>query len=606
MGNLMTSMWTAVAGMGVSQSFLNTTAHNLTNANTEGYTRQQSMIVDSYYNTVAGRNKDFIIGTGTAVETIRQIRNEFYDASYREEVGREGFYRAQYECISEVEDLFGEVNGVEFQEDIQQLWESIQELAKEPDSIVVRSGLVNSASDFLTRAKDIYRQLDAYQKDLNDSVITTVNKINELGQTIYDLNKKIVAIEAPGVENANDLRDTRNKCLDELAELIDITYREDMDGSVYVLAEGTNFVTSMGCNKMGLEKIEHGSDLVIPTWPSYKENVYDEQDFAHVTTGSDTGYLKGLLMARGTGVVNQYDVPREPLREDYDSPAAYEDAMNRYLTGTKQYNETIDTSSVMTVMAQIDTLVSGVAEKLDSILAPNKTMEILVDNGRGGYITKEITVLDEEKATVGMDRDRTMGETIFARMGTERYKDVEVTVYKLDHNGDYISDGQGGYVTEKKMVRQYNEVDVTNNNTLYTINNLKINHNIVEDYSKIPLSTKENNGEFDYSNVVVDLASMWDETFAKIAPGTMTNYTFQDYYTAMINDIGNVGLTMHMMMEGQETMVGSIADMRENYMGVSQDEELSFLMKAQNAYNASSRYFNVINEMIETLVQSLG
>ena len=74
----------------------------------------------------------------------------------------------------------------------------------------------------------------------------------------------------------------------------------------------------------------------------------------------------------------------------------------------------------------------------------------------------------------------------------------------------------------------------------------------------------------------------------------------------LIDDIGNTGLTMNMMMESQETMVGSIQSMRENYMGVSQDEELSFLMKAQNAYNASSRFFNVINEMLQTVVQGLG
>ena len=603
MGNLMTSMWTAVAGMSTNQSYLNTTAHNLTNANTVGYTRQQSMITDSYYNTVAGRNKDFIIGTGTAVETIRQIRNEFYDASYREEVSREGFYRAQYECISEIEDLFGEVNGVEFQDDIQELWHSIQELAKEPDSIVVRSGVINSASDFLTRAKDIYRQLDAYQKDLNTSVINTVNKINDLGTQINDLNKKIIAIESSGLENANDLRDTRNKCLDELSELIDITYREDPDGSVYVCAEGVNFVTSMGCNKMGLEKIEVGSDLVIPTWPSYKENVYDKSDFANVTSGSDTGYLKGLLMARGTGKTTQYDVPIEPKKEDYASPAAYEDAMNRYLTATKEYNETIDTSSVMSVMAQLDTLVSGIAKKLDEILAPNTTMEIVLDNG----LTTTINVLDEDTATVGMDRDRTMGETIFARLGTERYVERKVTVYQRDENGKIMYDPDTNEpLTETMIVKEYIAEDKNNENTWYTIENLQINHKIVEDYSKLPLSTKANNGEFDYSNVVVDLAGMWDEAFAKIAPGTMTEYSFQDYYTAMINDIGNVGFTMHMMMESQETMVGSIQDMRENYMGVSQDEELSFLMKAQNAYNASSRFFNVINEMIETLVQGLG
>ena len=84
MGNLMTSMWTAVAGMSTSQSYLNTTAHNLTNANTVGYTRQQSMITDSYYNTVAGRNKEFIIGTEISITEHLQYEmpeKRFYNLS---------------------------------------------------------------------------------------------------------------------------------------------------------------------------------------------------------------------------------------------------------------------------------------------------------------------------------------------------------------------------------------------------------------------------------------------------------------------------------------------------------------------------------------------
>ena len=156
------------------------------------------------------------------------------------------------------------------------------------------------------------------------------------------------------------------------------------------------------------------------------------------------------------------------------------------------------------------------------------------------------------------------------------------------------------------IVREYIEDDINDRNTVYSINNLTINQTVLQNYSKLPLSTVANNGQYDYTSVVVDLVEMWDKPFAKIAPGTMTDYTFQDYYTALIDDIGNTGYTMNMMMESQETMVGSIQSMRENYMGVSQDEELSFLMKAQNAYNASSRFFNVINEMLQTVVQGLG
>ena len=116
----------------------------------------------------------------------------------------------------------------------------------------------------------------------------------------------------------------------------------------------------------------------------------------------------------------------------------------------------------------------------------------------------------------------------------------------------------------------------------------------------------ENNGEYGYKSVVVDLVNIWDEEFSKISPDKMTHYNFQDLYKAMIDDIGNVGMTVKMMMESQQSMVDSAADKRDNYMGVSTDEELSSLMKAQNAYNASSRFFNVVNSMLETLVLGLG
>jgi flagellar hook-associated protein 1 FlgK len=562
------------------------------------------MATDSYYNSISIKNQNYVIGTGTAISSIRQIRNQFYDAAYRQEVSREGFYKAQYEAISEVEGLFGEVGGVQFQKSIEELWSSMQELAKSPDSLVVRSTVINAASDFLTRAKDIYNQLCEYQIDLNTKIKNSVNEINDLGNKIYDLNQKIVKIEMAGIENANDLRDMRNMYLDDLSKLIDIEYYEEPTGAVNVIAEGANFVTNMGCNEIGLNTDDAG--FVTPYWKAYKEDVFADNEFYTITPKSDYGYLKGLMMARGDKQASMIDMPIEPKESDYTSTAEYNNALNAYLTATEEYNKTIDTSSIMSVMTQFDTLISGIARNIDDVLAPNTEIDIIVEDDYGNLVNRKMTILDEKNAPVGMDEKTTVGETLFSRVGVDRYEDVKVTVYRRDENGQIIRDIDGNALTEEIVVKKYVEENPENKSTLYTISELQVNPEVIHNYSKLPLSTLENNNEYGYNTVVIDLVEVWDKEFAKIAPGTMTNYNFQDYYTAMIEDMGNVGYTMKIMMEGQQTMVDSANDTRENYMGVSTDEELSNLMKSQNAYNASSRYFNVINSMLETLILGLG
>ena len=394
--------------------------------------------------------------------------------------------------------------------------------------------------------------------------------------------------------------------LDELSKIIDIDYREEANGAVTVIAEGCNFITSMGVKEIGLRKNDATSDLVTPYWPAYKEDVYNQQDFANITQKSDVGYLKGLLMARGDRVANVLDMPVEPKESDYSTSAAYDNAMNRYLTATREYMNTIDTSSMMSVMTQFDNLVSNIAKAIDNVLSPNTTMQVLVDDGNGGYRTETITVLDEKNAPVGMDKDATMGEGLFERVGVDRYTTTKVKVYRTDENGQYVYDNNRNRIVDEIEVRKYTEEDPSKKATLYTITELNVNKEIIRNYSKLPLSTLENDREYGYNSVVVDLVDIWDEEFSKISPDKMTHYNFQDFYKAMIDDIGNVGVSVKMMMESQQSMVDSAQDKRDNYMGVSTDEELSSLMKAQNAYNASSRFFNVVNSMLETLVLGLG
>ena len=90
-----------------------------------------------------------------------------------------------------------------------------------------------------------------------------VNKINNLGQKIYDLNKEIAKVESGSGERANDLRDTRDNALDELSGYIDFDYYENEHGEVIVTAENVPFVTSAQVTEMGTRQVDN-SALLIP------------------------------------------------------------------------------------------------------------------------------------------------------------------------------------------------------------------------------------------------------------------------------------------------------------------------------------------------------
>lgn len=629
MGNLMTSMWTGVSGMTAAQSGLNATAHNMANINTKGYTRQQLLQVDTHYATVSyGKNGTAQkVGLGTYASSIRQLRNRYYDQTYRTELGRQGFYESQYNATLEIEDLFGETQGVAFQKSIDGIWTALEELSKEPESIVTRATFVTKCNEFITRSEDIMNQLKKYQIDMNTEIEDTVGKINDLGNTIYELNKKIISAEVGNTERANDLRDQRNNALDELAKYIDISYQEGDKGCITVYAEGSAFVSELSVNKMAVREIEN-STMYEPYWISTGDAVINTSKITKIDSDSDIGYLKGLMIARGQSTANYADIPIKPEEPAYPAKTDYmitdatgnkvldtdaynaaltkygEDYnvykldLNKYNVELDKYNLTVDTSVVMTSMAQFDQLIHGIVTSINDILSPNKTISVMAPDGT----ISQMKVLDEENAPVGMDDESTMGEALFNRKGVERYITVEVDVVNTDEDGNIVYNADGTVSTTKKTVRKYNEENKSSNYSLFTLGEIEINDKILKDYSKLPLSENANGGDFSYTGVVQDLIDMWGKDFTTLSPNTLTKYNFKDYYTALNGDIGNRGDTFKTMTESQQTTVDQIEYSRQNYAGVAQDEELSNLIKYQYSYNAASRYFNVVNGMLENIL----
>lgn len=606
--SIFTSFSVGVSGLKSSQNAINTTSHNLANVNTPGYVRQQAVMADTHYLNI-GTKGSYInqVGIGVDLEEVRRIRDTLLDKAFRQESGRQEFYEAQKMAIDEVEELFGELEGVAFQDYLEELEGAIQEIVKDPNSQVTRSSLIESAVSFITRANAIYDGLVEYQNTLNKEIQNMVAEINSLGEKIHTLNQKISAIESVGIENANDLRDERDVALDRLAELAKISYEEDLDGVVEVKVEGVVFVNRVDVNYMECKKMDadKGSVLVTPVWPFLADKeVYNLNQPSTTKKNTDIGALKGLLLARGDSTANYTDIPNAA-----DYPGGKTD--QAYLDDLETYRVDIEQSTIKTVMAEFDQLINAMVTEMNDIFSPNMSAADMAEKlnyadanaliaaikaqpqYQNGYeypkgsgfkyeITADTKFFNAEEAGYGYgDNREVQGTELFSRNYTDRYVEIELNGEKL-----YI-------------LNEHNEFG---NESLYTLGNLSVNEAVLQDYTLIPLSLKD--GGEDRARAE-KLGQVWDEAALKLTPDYNTQKSYMEYYNEFTGQIANAGKLYTNMIEYQEELATGIDDERQRIMGVSSDEELTNLIKYQAAYNASSRYINVINEMLEHLITRL-
>lgn len=583
---LMGSLYIGASGLQTSQNALNTTAHNLSNIDTTGYTRQQVQLSDKRYLTLSVdpnsvNNKQ--TGLGVTYSRVKQIRDYFLDKTYRKESGRSMFYEVSTEVMEEVESQLGEMNGEAFQTTITDFWTAVQELAKDPASSVTQGLLVQRASEFVERANAVYEGLSSYQDNLNTQIKSQVDKINDYGKKLLTLNDQIRAIESGGIEHANDLRDARNQVLDELAELTSINYSEDLYGNVAVQIEGVDFVKGGTCYEIGMY-VDVNTGFYTPFWPqnaSYhmmdngtREYNIDGAEVFNLNReissdlNTDIGGLKAMLLARGDHRADYTDI-----EGDYDS---------------------ISQSVVMNIQAEFDQLIHSVVTKVNGILADAAGVlqgEITLDDGT----TLENVRFSDVNPEGYMRREDGSPIQLFGKISTDNYRKVSGTVT--------YEDADGNIKTETGKFWVYNEEDPDASETLYSVKNLQIDQELMQRPAMLGFRLPD--GSEDTKTAEALKAAFTEEAYT-LNPNVKKKTTFVDYYTDLVSQVANSGAVYRSIYTNQESTVESANSAREQVIGVSSDEELSNMIKFQNAYNASSRYINVISEMLEHIINTLG
>lgn len=568
MGNGFGSLYIGASGLQNAQYALNTTANNLANVNTTGYVRQQVRFADKTYNKLKDPNKNVNMqqyGLGVSIGDVVHARDIFLDKYYRQENGRKGFYTSFYEITDYVQDLFQELNGEQFKQSVSDLHQAFQELEPNMDNSTQQNLVLEKADLLLSRTKSLYDDMKSYQSNINEQIKDDVERVNKIGNRIYELNLQIQKVEAGGQETAMTLRDERDNLLDELGGYGSVSIKEDATGFTYVDFESTPFIDDNKCYNIGLQE-DKETGFYTPYWTQLSDvdkqqyvRVFKKNEVISTDLNTDVGSIKAKLLARGDGYGTYQDLESE---EAYDR---------------------ISGCTMMETEAQVSALLHNIVTKINDAYCPNKTVDtdVTYTDADGNQVSlKGKKVLDAANCAVGEDGQLPPRE-LFTRVGMNRYTKV---------TGD---DGNTYYV--------YNEEDENDSTTLYSLNNISINKELRKQITLMPY--KNQNGT-DYP-LGEKLMSLWNDKEMTLNPYDKKPCTFEGYYDKLIGQIGNDGSTFQSASETLTGALSSIDNQRQQTMGVSSDEELTHMIKFQSAYNASSRFMTVISQMTELIVTGL-
>lgn len=199
-------LYISVSGIYANKKALDTVSHNIANVNNPNYVRQSAIHAERSY---AKSGIAFEVGTGVDVQQVRQIRDEFLDIKIRRELSTFGYYYTKSEVLEEVEYIFREMqvpdtlDSATFQDVMDDLWKTWDELYKEPESLTIRGALHENAVAFTSTVNHMYTQLNDLQQNLNKEMLNKTEEVNKLLKNIADLNKQIKIQEAIEIGRAH-------------------------------------------------------------------------------------------------------------------------------------------------------------------------------------------------------------------------------------------------------------------------------------------------------------------------------------------------------------------------------------------------------------------
>jgi flagellar hook-associated protein 1 len=303
MASIFNALHIGYSGLNAAQIGIDTTGHNISNAETEGYSRQRVVTAAAPPLGIDPGQR----GTGTQVTDITRIFDNFVFSRYATASQNKEYSDTLKKNLEELSNYFPEIDGVGIKSDLQDYFNMWQSLANNPSNSALKVALAQQTTTLTQHIQQTRNQVSSLQNSLDDQVKVNVEEVNRIAEQIAGINLEINKAEFGGINNANDLRDQRNQ--------LELTLSKMIDAKVFVgQIETNNVVNSDIALKQGSYTIQVGGYNIVDgstfhpigmdgtsNKNGYNDIYYERQDgvrfpFADHVNG---GKLGALLELRG-------------------------------------------------------------------------------------------------------------------------------------------------------------------------------------------------------------------------------------------------------------------------------------------------------------------
>ena len=232
-------MSVALQSLLAQQGALEVVANNIANANTPGYSREVPILEESP--PILSGNT--MVGTGVTLQSVQSVRDNILDLRIDQETSQQSSLNSYVNSMNQVQALFNETQGTGLQTDLSNFFNSFQSLATDPTSSSLRQAVIIAGQDLAGAFSQTSQNLATIQQGLDQSVVQTVQQVNQLTAQVANLNQQIQEVSNSG-DNPGSLEDQRDQDLTNLSNLIDTAVIYTNNGTVSVTTTNGTLLVS--------------------------------------------------------------------------------------------------------------------------------------------------------------------------------------------------------------------------------------------------------------------------------------------------------------------------------------------------------------------------
>ncbi len=584
MSNIGMVLSIATTALNAQQYGIEVTAQNIANVNTEGYSRQNPVLVAKKPLFYQG----LLMGRGVDTERVSRSSDQFIENKLMWEKSNMSSSSEMEKYMRVLEGFLNENSGTSISTMLSDFWNGWYDLSNNPSGPSERISLYEQSVLLSEQFNALRTDLFQLDTDLTGAVTTGIETINKITHKIAQINGQIVSMEASTV--ANDLRDQRNTLVSELNEYLDVQAFEQSDGSLTIVAaRGSTLV--QGNRNYDLEMGGTNGDKI--RWQNSSGSYVD------ITNYLTNGKLGGWLDMRDEIIAkNQLDL--DALAKEFIWSVNQQHSQG---VGLEGFSSVTGSYAVSDSGEELGTIDSGL-DFYDNV--SDGTFDFWVYDSNGAVVGGSAT-------SITIDADP--GGTTLTSLRNDIDAAANISA-SITTDGKLKIDADSGY-TFAFSDDTSNVLTALGINTFFTgsgsgsieINDtIRLNKDFIAGArvaSDGTMTSGDNNNALAITDLQFTSMSISQWTCDRINGNIegSVNSSIEDYYHSMVSAIGIVSASVSRDRSFGEMMVNELSTIRDSISAVSLDEEMTNLIKFQHAYAAAAKLISVSDVMLSTLLE---